>query len=542
MSGSGTGEQRFSALHEWHDYIERLCEASPVTLYVFDLAAGRTVYTNHTLADRLGYTQEEVAAFGAEWLRHLLHPDDIPEYERSLVAYAQASDRDTVHYEMRFRRKDGGLLWLSTWSKIVSRLPDGSAHHMVGCAIDVSEKRLAEEELRRLEEQLRQAQKLEALGTMAGGIAHDFNNLLAVTLGYVEVLKTKQLSKDVTDALRQIEDATARAAALTRQLMTFGRRSMVQPQIVDLNSVIEGIDPMLRGLIPESIRFDKKLDENLGPIKIDPGQLEQVLINLVLNARDAMPNGGVLTIESTAGGSLGAADSGAGQGPSAVLIVSDTGSGIDASVRPRIFEPFFTTKERGTGLGLATVYGIVKQNAGAIGVESSPGQGSSFAVSFPLSEGVPTSQLRPLLDQEAAGGSETILVVEDEPMLRSLLVNLLAERGYLVLEATGASAALEIAELHSGPIDLLLTDVVMPQMSGRDLAAQLSEVRPAMRVVYMTGYTDDEILRHGVQHDSVVLLNKPFTAPQLAKCLREALAADVHARVSAADLSSPRLA
>jgi CheY-like chemotaxis protein len=307
--------------------------------------------------------------------------------------------------------------------------------------------------------------------------------------------------------------------------MTFGRRSIVEPQIVDLNSVIEGLDPMLRGLVPESIRFDKKLDSDVGPIKIDPGQLEQVLINLVLNARDAMPNGGVLTIESIGGAS-------------AKLIVSDTGSGIDASVRRRIFEPFFTTKERGTGLGLATVYGIVKQNGGAIGVESSPGRGSSFTVSFPLTEGVPTSQQRPLLDQEAARSSETILVVEDEPMLRSLLVNLLTERGYVVLEAADASAALEISALHSGSIDLLLTDVVMPQMSGRDLCARLLETRPAMRVVYMTGYTDDEILRHGVQHDSVVLLNKPFTALQLAKCLREVLAADATARVAVAHLSS----
>jgi CheY-like chemotaxis protein len=307
--------------------------------------------------------------------------------------------------------------------------------------------------------------------------------------------------------------------------MAFGRRSIVQPQLLDLNSVIDGMRSMLRGLLPESVEIVVALDRSLPAVRIDPGQLEQILLNLVLNARDAMPHGGVLRIETCAG-SLGVTPlrgAGGAGAAAAVLSVQDSGVGIAPGTRERIFEPFYTTKERGTGLGLATVYGIVKQNAGAIAVESAPGAGSTFTIAFPLVEAAPTSQLRPTHDRAPARGTETVLVVEDEPALRSLLVSVLADTGYVVLEAPDGPAALEVADGFKGPIHLLLTDVVMPQLSGRDLAARLAARRPELRIVYMSGYTDDEVLRHGVQHDSVPFLAKPFTVLELAERLREAL-------------------
>jgi two-component system, cell cycle sensor histidine kinase and response regulator CckA len=526
MGGARDG-QRSNGLTTLAEYLEGLAQVSPVTLFMFDMLEQKTIYTNHSLADRLGYSAEEVAAHGPGWVQALVHPDDVEAYLSAQSAYFDAPDRTAIHHEFRFRAKNGTDLWLANWSAVVSRSPDGRPRNIVGVSIDVSEKKRAESELTKLEEQLRQSQKLEAIGTMAGGIAHDFNNLLGITLGYVDVLRRKSLDSEAVEALQAVEEATLRASELTRQLLAFARRELVQPQLLDLNLVVQGLTPMLRRLIPESIELTTSFEPELAAIRIDPVQLEQVVMNLVVNARDAMPDGGQLQIETSNAGALdGSGLGGNGASDQSVeLVVRDDGIGMDDQTRARIFEPFFTTKEpgRGTGLGLATVYGIVKQNGGSIAVESQAGRGARFSIRFPALEGAPESRLRPTSEKEPDGGDETVLVVEDEPRLRGLVASIIRERGYAVLEAADAGQALALSREFDGTIALLLTDVVMPHMSGRDLVLRLAAARPEMRVLYMSGYTDDHILRSGVHEDTALMLAKPFTSHELARRVREAI-------------------
>ena len=382
---------------------------------------------------------------------------------------------------------------------------------------------------RHLEEKLRLPQKMEAVGRLAGGIAHDFNNLLAVILGYSSLGLSRMSDPDgLRRSLEQIRRASERAAALTRQLLAFSRKQVLIPQVLNLGGLVMDLDHMLQRLIGEDIEFVTHIEPGLGKVKADPGQVEQVIVNLAVNARDAMPDGGKLAIEVRnidldefyAREHLGAR-----AGPHVMLSVTDTGIGMDAETKSHIFEPFFTTKEKGkgTGLGLATVYGIVKQSGGYIAVDSEPGRGTNFTILFPRVEEAVAAVKPAPAPAMPAGGSETILLVEDEAAVRNLIRDTLESYGYHVLEAGGGSEALRLSREHQGPLPLLLTDVVMPGMSGRAVAQAISAARPETRILYASGYTDEAIARHGVLDPGTDFIQKPFSPDDLARRVREVL-------------------
>jgi PAS domain S-box-containing protein len=383
--------------------------------------------------------------------------------------------------------------------------------------------------VRALEAQLRHAQKMEAVGRLAGGVAHDFNNLLTVITGRSQLLLLKlpsdsSLRRDV----ELVEETAHRASALTRQLLAFSRKQMVQPRIVDLNEVVRGMETMLSRLIGEDISLATRLDPTAGCVRADPAQLEQMIVNLAVNARDAMPLGGRLSLETSyvrLDESLARQHVGLRPGPHVRLLVRDTGVGMDGLIKAHLFEPFFTTKGpgKGTGLGLATVYGIVTQSGGAIRVDSEPGHGAVFTIDLPRVDAPADLRGDPGMPEAAPHGSETVLLVEDEPEVRGLARDILHQQGYTVLEAADGDEALRIGRGHGGPIHLLVTDVVMPQMGGRELADRLQAGRQETKVLYVSGYTDDAILHQGVSETGTAFLPKPFTASALAHKVREVL-------------------
>jgi signal transduction histidine kinase len=381
--------------------------------------------------------------------------------------------------------------------------------------------------LRAAEEQLRQAQKMEAVGRLAGGVAHDFNNALSVILSYAEMLKEELEPGDPKrETVGEICLAGWRAASLTRQLLMFSRQQILEPAIVDLNTVLSSMERMLRRVLGEDVELVTRPAKTLGKCKADPSSIEQVIMNLVVNARDAMPTGGKLTLE-TANVTLDDSDAsqhgGATAGPHVMLAVTDSGTGMDRATQARIFEPFFTTKakDKGTGLGLSTVFGIAQQSGGSVSVYSEPGLGSTFKVYLPcVDAGV---QRKHVVRPSAAGGSETVLLVEDEGPVRVVAHEILRRHGYTVLEARDAIAALAFGDKHPGTIDLLLTDVVMPQLSGPELVKRLLVMRPGLRVLFMSGYTDDGVVRHGILDSEVAFVQKPFTPESLARKVRETL-------------------
>jgi two-component system, cell cycle sensor histidine kinase and response regulator CckA len=425
--------------------------------------------------------------------------------------------------EVRFRTKSGRQLLAQV---ILSLHCDeaGAPQYFIAIIEDVSERR-------KLEEQLRQSQKMEAVGKLAGGIAHDFNNLLTAILGFSALTLERLSAGDPARAnVLEIQQAGQSAAALTRQLLAFSRRQILRLEVLDLNVVVTRMEGLLRRLIGEDIELVHRLESGLSRISADAGQIEQVILNLALNARDAMPRGGQLTIETK---NLTLSEQQIGDrpmqtpGPYVMLAVSDTGVGMDPETQAQIFEPFFTTKPRGggTGLGLSTVYGIVKQTGGWIWVYSEPGRGATFKLYFPLTAEATDAQV-PAAAPTTMRGHETILLAEDQPEVRSVAVAVLTRAGYHVLSAASGAQALTIARATDAPIHLLLTDVIMPHMSGPDLARQLQAERPMTRVLFASGYTDDAVVRHGVLHDDVAFLQKPFTPQSLLVKVREVLDAD----------------
>jgi two-component system cell cycle sensor histidine kinase/response regulator CckA len=390
-------------------------------------------------------------------------------------------------------------------------------------------RKAAEEALRQSEEQLRQAHKIEAVGRLASGVAHDFNNILTVITGHSELL-LRQLDAD--DPRRknaeQIEKAAYRAAALTRQLLTFSRKQVIEPRVLKLNAIILNIEKMLRRLIGEDIEFCTVLDSAAGHIKADPGQIEQVIMNLAVNARDAMPNGGKLTV-TTANTTLDKnqlnnfPDLCAGD--YVMLTIADTGTGMSEEVKAHLFEPFFTTKPpgKGTGLGLATCFGIVKQSTGHINVHSELGRGTTFKIYFPQVQSALESPRVRIMPTEATGGNETVLLVEDEPVVRELAVATLREKGYTVVEAVNGEEGLRMARQHDGKIDLVLTDVVMPVMGGKEMADALRTSHPDTKVLFTSGYTEDAMGHHGVLRPGILFLQKPYMTATLARKVREVL-------------------
>ena len=437
----------------------------------------------------------------------LIHPDD---YERTMLFFSEAAgERRTHELEYRLRAADGRVVWVNDKVRVVGG--DPSRPRVRGVMVDVTERR-------ELAGRLLHAQKMEAVGQLAGGIAHDFNNLLTVILGFASRLSNR-LEDGGGSELTEIRQAAERAAALTHQLLAFSRREPHISELVDVNALVSSVEQMVGHLIGEDVRLSITASAEPAVVLADPGQLEQVLVNLVVNARDALSIGGEIRIAVS---TLDADDDKSDEpaqlpGEHVVLSVSDTGTGMSEETAARIFEPFFTTKEqgKGTGLGLATVYGIVEQAGGRITVASEPGRGTRFTISLPAATRSTTD------DEETVA---TILLAEDEPALRALARLILEEEHYQVIEAQNGRDALKHATRHSGTIDLLLTDIVMPELSGPDLVAELASARPDMSVIYMSGYTDSRIAGRHLSHDSRSLLRKPFDPEDLTREVRAALA------------------
>jgi PAS domain S-box-containing protein len=487
---------------------------------------GRITQVNSTALAMFGYSAGEMLG---QFVWKLAVDTEQEEAHRIVAAKLSGAMQIGPPFERTFKRKDGTPLPVLVTDALI-RDSEGKIAGIHAIHQDITERKRSEKEMAGLQEQLRQSQKMEAVGRLAGGIAHDFNNLLTVIKGYTDLsLLHLQEGDPLWGNIKEIDRASERAKELTRQLLAFSRRQILQVKVLDLNALLLNLEKMLHRILGEDIQLLTVLDENLGRVRVDPGEIEQVIMNLAVNARDAMPSGGELTIETedvNLDEDYARAHLGVTPGNYVRLAVSDTGVGMPKEVQERAFEPFFTTKEKGkgTGLGLSTVYGIVKQSGGNVWVYSEPGKGTTFEIYLPKVQ----EKLDHLQSREDSSfflkGTEVILLVEDEEPLRALVAHFLRHQGYTVLEAMSGAEALRIAEEHAGGrIDLLLTDVVMPQMSGRELADRIENSRPGLKVLFASGYTEDAIVRHGVLEPGVSFLQKPFSLATLGQKIREVL-------------------
>jgi PAS domain S-box-containing protein len=498
---------------------------APVGMMGMSLKTGRYEFSNPVHAELLGITPEEVLASDPHqrWTE-VTHPDEL---KRELAEHERLA-RGEISRVRSIRRcvlKDGQVRWTQVDAK-ETRDADGRPTHLLVYMTDVNEEHRAAEVRERLEAQLRQSRKLESLGRLAGGVAHDFNNRLLIIMCYAEALRAG-LPRDGTlaHAAAMVLESAQRSADLTRQLLAFSRRQVLKPQAFDLNQTVEGMRKLLARVIGEDIELLTVLGAKF-PVFADAGQIEQVILNLALNARDAMPNGGRLLAETRDVHLAPGESQQAAPGDYVALIVEDTGTGISSDVLPHVFEPFFTTKEvgAGTGLGLSTVEGIVRQSEGCVSVESEPGKGTRFTVLLPRTGALTLQPPRPRQDTPLqAIRFETVLVCDDDAAVRQLLIDLLRIRAYEVLEARDGRHALEVANAHSGPIDLLITDLVMPEMGGVELAGSLRARHPGLRVLYVSGYTDDSKLLSGTIEEGSAFLAKPFMPGDLVVAVHSLL-------------------
>jgi PAS domain S-box-containing protein len=511
-------KQAEKALRAAQQRLQHVVASSPAVLYTLGVDGEHLfpTWVSDNVQEMMGYSAEEV--YRPNWWLERVHPEDIASAAAEIRQKLFPGGR--LAHEHRFRHRDGAYHWMRNDMRLL-RDAAGKPIEVVGSWLDITERK-------QLEEQFRQAQKMEAVGRLAGGVAHDFNNLLTVINGYGEILAGSFRAHDpLRGFVEEIRKAGERAAALTRQLLAFSRKQMLVPVVLDINVLLDDIEKMLSRLIGEDIDLKLATQPELWKVKVDPGQMEQVVMNLVVNSRDAMPQGGKLTIEThnfEMDETYAATHTSSKTGQYVLLAVSDTGCGMDEATQSRIFEPFFSTKgEKGTGLGLATVFGIVKQSGGRIEVYSEPGLGAAFKIYLPRAEDEMRKSKLQIGPPADLRGSETVLLVEDEDGVRALAKLLLEKHGYKVLEARNGGEALLLCREHQADIHLMVTDVVMPIMSGQTLAQHLAPLRPGMKILYLSGYTDEAIVHHGVIGPETPFLNKPFSTDALLRKVRELL-------------------